>query len=59
MQVLIDRQGAIANVSVISGHELLVDAAVDAVKKWRYKPVLLNGQPIDVVTTITANFVMQ
>jgi len=34
----------------------LVDAATEAVKNWRYEPTLLNGQPIEVVTTITVNF---
>jgi protein TonB len=35
-----------------------VDAAIDAVKQWRYKPTLLNGQPVEVITTITVNFTL-
>jgi protein TonB len=35
-----------------------VDAAIEAVKQWRYKPVLLNGEPVEVITTITVNFTL-
>jgi protein TonB len=35
-----------------------VDAAIDAVKQWRYKPTLLNGEPVEVITTITVNFTL-
>jgi len=35
-----------------------VDAAIDAVRQWRYKPTLLNGQPVEVITTITVNFTL-
>jgi len=59
LQATIDRQGNVSNVSVVSGHPLLNEAALDAVKQWRYRPVLLNGQPTEVVTTITLNFVFQ
>ena len=59
LQAVIDKQGTIADLAVLSGHELLTQAAIDAVRQWRYRPVLLNGQPVDVVTTITVNFVMQ
>ena len=43
---------------VVSGHPLLVQAALDAVKQWRYKPTLLNGDPVEVDTTITVTFTM-
>jgi len=43
---------------VISGHPLLVQAALDAVKQWRYKPTQLNGDPVEVDTTITVTFTM-
>ena len=55
----IDKLGQVSDVKVISGHELLNQAAIDAVKQWRYKPFLLNGQPVDVVTTVTINFTLQ
>ena len=56
LEAVIDREGAITNLKVITGHPLLVQAAVDAVRQWRYKPTLLNGEPVEVVTTITVNF---
>jgi protein TonB len=54
----ISREGTIQNLQVVRGHPLLNDAAIEAVKQWRYKPQLLNGQPIEVITTITVNFSM-
>jgi protein TonB len=42
--------------SVISGHPLLIQAALDAVRQWRYQPTLLNGDPVEVDTTITVIF---
>jgi protein TonB len=59
LQTSIDKTGQVADVSVLSGHPLLNDAAVEAVQQWTYQPVLLNGQPVDVVTTVTVNFVLQ
>jgi len=43
---------------VLSGHPLLVQAALDAVKQWRYQPTLLNNEPVEVDTTITVTFVL-
>jgi periplasmic protein TonB len=40
----------------VSGHPMLAPAAINAVKQWRYKPYLLNGQAVEVETTITVNF---
>ena len=59
LQATIDREGKVTDLRVIRGHPLLNDAAVDAVKQWRYKPQTLNGQPIEVITTITVNFSFQ
>lgn len=59
LQVTIDKQGVITNLGVVSGHPLLDEAAVEAVRQWKYRPMLLNGQPIEVVTTVTVNFVFQ
>jgi periplasmic protein TonB len=50
--------GVIENLRVMSGHPLLVSAAIDAVKQWRYRPYILNGEPIEVETEITVNFVL-
>jgi periplasmic protein TonB len=43
-------------IQVLSGHPLLVPAALEAVKTWVYQPTLLNGQPVEVETTVDVNF---
>lgn len=55
----IGRDGRIIEVQVISGHPLLVPAALEAVKQWVYKPTYLNGQPVEVVTQIDVNFTLR
>ena len=57
LTAIIDTNGQIQNLQLVSGHPMLVPAAMAAVKQWRYKPYLLNGQPVEVETTITLNFV--
>ena len=52
----INRSGLLENVHVISGSQMLRGAAVDAVKTWRYRPYLLNNQPVAVQTTINVVF---
>jgi protein TonB len=56
LHAIIDTMGNIAKLSVISGDPLLVDAAEDAVSKWKYAPTLVNGVPREVETTITVKF---
>ncbi len=56
MEATISADGTIENLRVISGHPMLIAAAVEAVKQWRYRPYLLNGQPVEVQTTIQVNF---
>jgi TonB family protein len=51
-----DEQGLVSDVRVTSGHPLLVEAAVAAVKQWRYSPTLLNGIPVPVLFTVTCIF---
>jgi len=58
LQADISKQGTIENLRVLSGHPMLVQSALDAVKQWRYKPYLLNGEPVPVETTITVNFTL-
>ncbi|HEY4961163.1 MAG TPA: energy transducer TonB, partial [Terriglobales bacterium] len=41
-----------------SGHPMLAPAAIDAVKQWKYKPYFLNGEPVEVETTINVNFTL-
>src|SRR5579864_405100 len=56
LTAIIDKDGNIENLQLVSGHPMLAPAAINAVKQWRYKPYLLNGQAVEVETTITVNF---
>lgn len=58
LRAVIDREGKIENLQVLSGHPMLVPAAMDAVREWRYRPYYLNEQPIEVETQITVNFTL-
>ena len=58
LSAVIDTNGQIQNLQLVSGHPMLVPAAITAVKQWRYKPYLLNGQPVEVETTITVIFTL-
>lgn len=53
MSALIGKDGSVTDLSVISGAESLRQPTLDAVRQWRYRPYLLNGQPVEVQTTIT------
>jgi protein TonB len=56
LQALISRQGVIENLKVLSGHPMLAPAAKEAVRQWRYRPYVLNNEPVEVETQITVNF---
>jgi len=56
LHALISKAGNIENLEVVSGHPMLVQSALDAVKQWKYRPYVLNGEPVAVDTTITVNF---
>lgn len=56
LHAIIARNGTIESLNVISGHPLLVHAAMDAVGQWRYRPYILNGEAVEVETFITVNF---
>ena len=58
LRAIISREGAIENLQVLSGHPMLAPAAVDAVRQWRYRPYVLNGEPVEVETQVTVNFVL-
>ena len=58
LTAMISKDGTIQDLRVLSGHPLLVQAALDAVRQWRYKPYLLNGEPVEVETTVTVNFTL-
>jgi protein TonB len=56
LQATISKAGTIENLRVISGHVMLQQAALDAVQRWVYRPYLLNGQPVEVETTVNVVF---
>jgi len=58
LRAVISREGRIENLQVLSGHPLLVPAALAAVRQWRYRPYSLNDQPVEVETQITVNFTL-
>jgi TonB family protein len=58
MRVIVDKEGNVANIQLISGHPILAPAAIDAVKQWKYTPYLLNGMPVEIETQVTVNFTL-
>jgi protein TonB len=56
LQAEISKDGSIENLRLISGHPMLAPAAIEAVKQWKYKPYILNGEPVEVDTQITVIF---
>jgi protein TonB len=58
LRAIISKTGTIENLAVVSGHPMLVKSAIEAVRQWRYRPYLLNGDPIAVETSVTVNFVL-
>ena len=58
LRATISREGAIEDLQVMSGHPMLVKAAVEAVRQWRYRPYELNGEPVEVETEVKVNFVL-
>ncbi len=56
LRVAISRDGSIEDVTALSGHPLLVEAAAGAVRQWRYRPTVLNGRPVPVLTVLTVTF---
>jgi periplasmic protein TonB len=58
LQAVISKSGTIENLQVLNGHPMLVRSALDAVRQWRYRPYFLNGEPVEVETQITVNFIL-
>jgi TonB family protein len=56
LRAVIDKEGRVANVRAVSGHPILIQAAMDAVKQWAYQPYLLNGEPVEVESLLTVRF---
>jgi protein TonB len=60
LSVQIAKDGTVSEIKVISSTSpLLLTGVVDAVRQWVYKPTLLNGEPVEVLTTVTVNFSLQ
>jgi periplasmic protein TonB len=58
LQAQISKTGDIENLQLVSGHPMLAPAAIEAVKQWKYKPYLLNGEPVEVDTQVQVNFTL-
>ena len=58
LKAIIDKEGNIANLELISGHPMLAPAAIEAVKQWKYRPYMLAGHPVEVETQIQVNFAL-
>jgi TonB family protein len=58
LKVLISKSGDVEKIQLFSGHPMLAPAAIEAVKQWKYKPYLVNGEPVEVATTVTVNFTL-
>ncbi|MFC6646118.1 energy transducer TonB [Granulicella cerasi] len=56
LHAIISKTGSIEDLKVVSGPAMLQGAALDAVRSWRYKPYILNGEPTEVETTVVVNF---
>jgi len=59
LEAVISRDGTILNLRAVSGHPMLVPAAVAAVRQWIFRPTSLNGEPVEVATVIDVNFTLQ
>jgi protein TonB len=58
LRAIISKAGTIENLQALSGHPLLIPAAIEAVKQWRYRPYVLNGEPVEVETQVAVNFIL-
>ena len=58
LAAVISKDGSMEGLKLISGHPMLMQAAVQAVSQWRYRPYILNGEAIEVETQITVNFIL-
>jgi protein TonB len=56
LEATVTAEGAVEEIRIVSGHPLLVQAAIDCVKQWRYEPTYLNGEPVPVVLDAKVHF---
>jgi len=59
LEAVISRDGTVLNLKVVSGHPLLIPAALAAVAQWVFRPTALNGEPVEVATEIEVHFTLQ
>jgi protein TonB len=57
--ILVGTDGHVEDLALISGHPLLTPAASQAVRQWIYRPVLLNGEPVEVISVVDVNFTLE
>ena len=58
LHIQVGKTGDVANIQLVSGHPMLAPAAIDAVRKWKYRPYLLNAEPVEVDTEVTVAFAL-
>jgi periplasmic protein TonB len=58
LRAVISKDGSIEGLTLVSGHPMLVQSALEAVKQWKYRPYLLNGEPVEVDTEVQVNFTL-
>jgi protein TonB len=58
LEVTIDQQGRVSDLKPVSGPPELIQSAIDSVSQWLYKPTLLNGEPVTVLTTVNVNYTL-
>jgi protein TonB len=56
LEATLTAQGTVEEIRVLSGHPLLVQAAIDCVKQWQYEPTYLNGAPVPIILTAKVHF---
>jgi protein TonB len=59
VEAIVDAEGRVANARIVRSIPLFNESALDAVSKWQYRPVLVNGDPVPFITTVTVNYAMQ
>ena len=59
LSAVIGRDGRVKEVSLLDGEPALAQAAIDAVRQWVYRPTLLNGEPVEVRTTVDVDFTLR
>jgi periplasmic protein TonB len=58
LDVTIDNEGHVSQLTATSGPAELIQSAIDAVRQWVYRPTLLNGEPVTVLTTVDVNYTL-